>query len=200
MINFIEGILAGIREWITSRLMLILLKLKGVQFQSGLRFFGFAKFTKVRNGSITIGKNSTFRSYATSNLIGVNRPCIVSAIGNDKPIVEIGNNCGFSGTVIGAFNKIVLGNNVRCGANTLITDSDWHLDDPRSGKPSPVYIADNVWLGVNVMVLKGVSIGENTIIGANSVVTKDIPANVVAAGNPCKVLKKIDIYESTGSI
>ncbi len=200
MINVLEGILASIREWLTSRIMLILLKLKGVQFQSGLRFFGFAKFTKVRNGRITIGEKCTFRSYATSNLIGVNRPCIISAIGNDSPIVEIGNNCGFSGTVIGAFNKVILGNNVRCGANTLITDSDWHLDDPRSGKPSPVIIADNVWLGVNVMVLKGVSIGENTIIGANSVVTKDIPANVVAAGNPCKVLKKIDIYESTGRI
>ncbi len=200
MFNVLEGILAGIKEWFTSRLMLILLKLKGIQFKSGLRFFGFAKFTKVRNGSITIGENCTFRSYSTSNLIGVNRPCIISAIGNDKPTVEIGKNCGFSGTVIGAFNKITLGNNVRCGANTLITDSDWHLDDPRSGKPSPVIIEDNVWLGVNVMVLKGVSIGKNTIIGANSVVTKDIPANVVAAGNPCKVLKKIDIYESTGSI
>lgn len=52
----------------------------------------------------------------------------------------MGNYCGFSGTVIGAFKYIKIGNNVRCGANTLITDSDWHLDDPRSGKPAAVII------------------------------------------------------------
>lgn len=100
-------------------------------------------------------------------------------------------NCGFSGTIIGAFTTIKLGNNVRCGANTLITDSDWHEDDPRAGKAKPVVIGDNVWLGVNAVVLKGVTIGENSVIGANSVVAKNIPANVIAAGNPCKVLKSL---------
>ena len=72
----------------------------------------------------------------------------------------------FSGTVIGVFTNINLGNNVRCGANTLITYSDWHLDDYRSGEPKPIIIKNNVWLGVNVTVLKGVTIGENRLIGA----------------------------------
>jgi acetyltransferase-like isoleucine patch superfamily enzyme len=103
--------------------------------------------------------------------------------------LTIGNNCGFSGTVIAAFKKIKIGNNVRCGANALITDSDWHLDDPRSGNSADVVIEDNVWIGEGVKVLKGVIIGENSLIGAGSVVTKSIPANVVAAGNPCKVIK-----------
>ena len=80
---------------------------------------------------------------------------------------------------------------MRCGANTLITDTDWHEDDPRVGCNKPVVIGDNVWLGYAVKVLKGVRIGENSIIGACSVVTKDIPANVIAAGNPCKVLKSL---------
>ena len=86
---------------------------------------------------------------------------------------------------------IKIGNNVRCGANTLITDSDWHMDDPRSGPNKDVVIGDNVWLGYGVKVLKGVHIGENSLIGIGSVVTKDIPANVIAAGNPCKVIKSI---------
>lgn len=85
---------------------------------------------------------------------------------------------------------------MRCGANTLITDGDWHQDDPRSGELRPVNIGDNVWLGVNVTVLKGVTIGENTVMGAGSLVVKDIPANVIAAGNPCKVIKFIEPNES----
>lgn len=55
----------------------------------------------------------------------------------------------------------------------------------------PVHIGDNCWIGANVTVCPGVSIGENTVIGAGSVVTKDIPANVVAAGNPCRVIREI---------
>ena len=55
----------------------------------------------------------------------------------------------------------------------------------------PIKIGNNVWFGVNVVVLPGVEIGDNTVIGAGSVVTKDLPKNVVAVGNPCRVLKEI---------
>ena len=81
---------------------------------------------------------------------------------------------------------------MRCGANTLITDGDWHLDDPRAGEPAPIIIEENVWLGEGVKVLKGVTIGKNTVIGVGSVVTKNIPANVMAAGNPCRVIKELN--------
>ena len=79
-----------------------------------------------------------------------------------------------------------------CSTNTLITDYDWHLDDPRAGVSKPVFIDDNVWLGVNVTVLKGVTIGKNSVIGAGSVVTKNIPANVIAGGNPCVVIRNLN--------
>ena len=105
--------------------------------------------------------------------------------------IHIGNNCGFSGTVIGAGKNIVIGDNVRCGANTLITDSDWHQGDPRTSPDSDVVIENNVWLGYGVKVLKGVRIGENSVIGAGSIVTRNIPSNVIAAGNPCKVIKNL---------
>lgn len=159
-------------------------------------FDGKCHFKRFPKSVFTIGDNCTFLSGHTSNLIGINRPCIISTV-TETAVLEIGSNCGFSGTVIGAFSKIKIGDNVRCGANTLITDSDWHPEDTRVGPPNPVTIGNNVWLGVNVIVLKGVEIGENTVIGANSVVTKNIPANVIAAGNPCKEIAKLK-NEQTG--
>ena len=166
------------------------MKFIGVHYKNNIQFYGLTKFKKASSAIITIGLNCKFRSNHTSNLIGINRPCILSAL-TARAKLKIGDNCGFSGTVIGAFNEIVLENNVRCGANTLITDSDWHLDDPRVGKSESIRICCNVWLGEGVKVLKGVTIGENSVIGAGSIVTKNIPANVIAAGNPCKVIKNI---------
>lgn len=152
---------------------------------------GLARIDKLPNTTILIGDDCEFRSRSTSNLIGINRPCILSTI-QSKARLTIGRNCGFSGTVIGCFESITIGNNVRCGANTLITDSDWHLDDPRAGSPKSVVIGDNVWLGEGCKILKGVTIGENSVIGAGAVVTRSIPANVIAGGNPCNVLKVIE--------
>lgn len=164
--------------------------IQGINVGSKCRFYGRTYFHRKPHSKISIGKSCGFRSSQFSNLIGINRKCSVSTLSGSATI-RIGNKCGFSGTVIGSESSITIGNNVRCGANTLITDSDWHSDDPRSGIPRPVNIKDNVWLGVNAIVLKGVTIGENSVIGAGSIVTKDIPANVIAAGNPCKVIRSI---------
>ncbi len=162
-----------------------------VKVGKGAAFYGKTHFFKAKDSKIEIGENCIFNSAVGSNWIGIDRPCMISTQGYGAKII-IGDNCGFSGTVIGAFKLIKLGKNVRCGANTLITDSDWHLDDPRTSAPAEIIIEDNVWLGVNCVVLKGVTIGENSLIGANSLVTKSIPANVIAAGNPCKVIKPIN--------
>lgn len=162
-----------------------------VKLGKNCKFQGKTHFNRLQDSTITIGNNCTFNSSHNSNLIGVYSPCMISTIGKGTKI-EIGDGCGFSGTVIGAALHIKLGNNVRCGANTLITDTDWHTDDYRTGKDKEIIIEDNVWLGYGVKVLKGVHIGKNSLIGANSVVTKDIPANVVAAGNPCKVIKNLE--------
>lgn len=162
----------------------------GINLGKKNRFFGKAIFRTEPNSIVVIGNNCRFNSSHRSNLIGVYSPCMISTIARGAEIY-IGDNCGFSGTVIGAALSIKLGHNVRCGANTMITDSDWHTDDPRTGKNDPVVIEDNVWLGYGVKVLKGVHIGKNSVIGAGSIVTKDIPANVVAAGNPCRVIKEL---------
>lgn len=179
---------------LAGKLHIVKAAFKGVHLGKNADFVGSCHFRRYPGTSIIIGSGCTFLSRPTANLIGINRPCMISTMNSPfQAAITIGDNCGFSGTVIGAFKNITLGNNVRCGANTLITDSDWHLDDPRSGSPADVVIEDNVWLGVNCVVLKGVRIGKNSVIGANSVVTKDIPANVIAGGNPCKVIKPLTI-------
>lgn len=174
--------------------MLIYFKAKyllGVKIKKHCKFTGRAIIHKTPKSKITIDEHCRFISKANGyNLIGINRPCIIATHRVDA-VIEIGEKSGFSGTVIGAFKYIHIGKHVKCGANTLITDSDWHLDDYRSGAPNSVIIEDNVWLGEGVKVLKGVTIGKNSVVGAGSVVTKDIPANVIAAGNPCKVIKNI---------
>lgn len=161
-----------------------------VSIGKNCKFRGKTIFRSVPDSIIKIGNQCTFLSAHRSNLIGVYSPCMISCLRRNSS-VTIGNNCGFSGTVIGSAKKITLGNNVRCGANTMITDTDWHTDDYRTSDDKEVVIEDNVWLGYDVKVLKGVHIGENSLIGAGSIVTKDIPANCIAAGNPCKVIRKL---------
>lgn len=165
-------------------------RLRGVKLSHGCLYNGLPSLSRCSHSHIEIGSNCQFRSRSTSNLMGIRNPCILSTHSADAKIV-IGNSCGFSGTVIGAFIEVRLGNNVRCGANTVITDSDWHPEDPRIGSNRPVIIGDNVWLGYGVIVLKGVTIGDNSIVGAGSIVVSDIPKNAIAGGNPCKVLKYI---------
>ena len=188
--HYIQLILIKLYEYYWYVINIIYAKYWTIDIPFKQKFRGLVMWNKLPHSKITIGNNCTFLSTETSNLIGINTPCIISTL-KSGAIIEIGDNSGFSGTVIGCAKYIKIGNNVRCGANTLITDSDWHLDDTRSGKPAEVIIEDNVWLGVNSTVLKGVTIGSNSVIGANSVVTKSIPANVIAAGNPCKIIKQL---------
>lgn len=99
------------------------------------------------------------------------------------------------GNKIIASERITIGSNTMLASGCYISDSDWHDTYDRTAelnKHAPVVLEENVWLGVNVIVGKGVTIGENSIIGAGSVVVSDIPANVIAAGNPAKVVKHLD--------
>lgn len=90
---------------------------------------------------------------------------------------------------------ITIGNHVMFGPNVVLTTAGHPVDPDRRRNVAqfniPITIEDNVWIGANVVVLPGVTVGENSVIGAGSVVTKDIPANVVAVGNPCRVLRDI---------
>lgn len=91
--------------------------------------------------------------------------------------------------------EIRIGDNVLLAPNVQIYAAHHPLSPAErwSGRElaSPITIGNNVWIGGGAIVLPGVSIGDNSVIGAGSVVTKDVPANVVAAGNPCRVIRAI---------
>jgi tetrahydrodipicolinate N-succinyltransferase len=82
--------------------------------------------------------------------------------------------------------------------SAYVSDSDWHGLYDRAlpvGKSKQVTLEDNVWIGDGAIVSKGVTIGKNSIVGARSVVIKDVPANVIVAGNPAQIVKELDQNE-----
>jgi acetyltransferase-like isoleucine patch superfamily enzyme len=110
--------------------------------------------------------------------------------------IEIGDNCLLCpGVRIDSASRVKIGDNCMLAAGSYLTDADWHdiYDRTRAvGTTRPVTLGENVWIGDGAIVCKGVTIGENSVIGAGSVVTQDIPPNVIAAGNPARVVKTLD--------
>lgn len=110
--------------------------------------------------------------------------------------IEVGKNffANFGLTILDV-GKVTIGDNAQIAPNVSIYTAGHpiHPESRNSGYEYgiPVTIGNNVWLGGNVVILPGITIGDNVVIGAGSVVTKDIPGNVIAAGNPCKVIRKI---------
>ncbi len=146
---------------------------------------------EVFGGPVSIGDHATIIASPDKKV----RLTVWSELGGKGRIV-IGNCCLICpGVRISAATEIVIGDSCMLAHGAFLTDSDWHGVYDRSlpiGKTSPVHIADNVWIGDSAIVCKGVRIGENSIIGAGSVVVRDIPANAVAAGNPATVLKYLE--------
>ena len=110
--------------------------------------------------------------------------------------IEIGDYALLCPAVrIDSASGVTIGANTMLAAGAYLTDADWHDLYDRTqpiGATVPIVLADNVWIGDGAMVCKGVHIGENTIVGARSVVTKSLPANVIAAGNPASVVRELD--------
>ena len=151
-----------------------------------------------KNSRLVIGDNCRFNDGTLFNYIGRDGKCLLNV--GDNACIVIGNNSGMSSSALVAKKKIVIGENVRIGGNVVIYDSDFHSLKPQhrlaevdnDTKTAPVIIEDNVFIGAHSTILKGVTIGVNSVIGACSVVTKDIPANQIWAGNPARFIRALD--------
>jgi len=104
---------------------------------------------------------------------------------------------GFSAhCYIQARNGIIIGNNLRMGPGVGLISANHNIDDyDKWPQEKPIQIGNNVWLGMNTVVMPGVTIGDNVVIGANSVVNADIPDNSLAAGIPCKIICEKKPYQ-----
>ena len=108
------------------------------------------------------------------------------------PYLKVGANVGLADTFIVASAPVSIGHNCSFSYRNMIVTSTHDINDFSTVIASPINIGANVWVTSNVTILGGVTIGNNTIIGTGSVVSRDIPSGVFAAGNPCKVIKSID--------
>lgn len=108
------------------------------------------------------------------------------------PNIEVGEHTGLGDTFILAYAPVKIGKGCSFSFRNMIITSSHDYADFSTVIAKPVTIGDYVWITSNVTILPGVTIGDNTVIGAGSVVTHDIPSGVFAAGNPCRVIKKIN--------
>jgi acetyltransferase-like isoleucine patch superfamily enzyme len=161
-------------------------------FESLGKGFHFMKpwHVEIFGPSITIGEYATviaapdrkIRLSVWSENAGMGRICI-------------GRYCLICpGVRISSANNVNIGDNCMLASGVYITDSDWHdiYDRVSTGVSKPVRIENNVWIGDSSIICKGVVIGENSIVGAGSVVVNEIPPNTIAAGNPAKVVRHLD--------
>jgi acetyltransferase-like isoleucine patch superfamily enzyme len=136
----------------------------------------------LNGGTIVIGERVRIHSTTVPvELAAVNGGCI-----------EIGDQSFLNyGVSISAFELVRIGRRCLLGTYVNILDNDWHdvVDRSRTPPSQPVILEDNVWLGNRVIVLPGVTIGHDAVVGAGSVVVKDVPPRSVAVGNPARVIR-----------
>jgi len=180
-----------VRNWFL--LKLVKAKFEKMPSISGKLFF---KGT----GKIVFGKNVQIASSRYSNPIGGDtRTAFIVSSG---AILLIGNNCGISNSTIFCTKRIIIEDNVLIGGGTKIYDTDFHPLDyyarinniNESISRREVIIKEGAFIGGHSIILKGVKISKQSIIGAGSVVSKDIPDFEIWAGNPAKFIKKTVTY------
>lgn len=196
----VGGLFARAKRFIFLRWNQIRLKILGVKYGKRLRILNRVYLKISRGGVLSIGDNFVFTSDDAINPLSRNlRGCIMVPEGG---IISIGDHVGMSSVSLRCHKRITIGNYVQIGADTIIMDSDAHSLNYKDRKvgtidmqhkiDKPIVIEDDVLIGARCIILKGVTIGARSIIGSGSVVTKSIPADCIAAGNPCKVIRYIN--------
>jgi acetyltransferase-like isoleucine patch superfamily enzyme len=174
-------------------------RMKGLHLGKGVAFFGRPIIDIRHGGQIIIGDGVTLNSRNRGYHINMHSPIKLYA-DRAGATITIGQETRIHGSCVHAYQSITIGQRCLIAANCQIFDGSghdlsfdnlWERINTR-GSTAPIVIEDAVWLGANTLVLPGVRIGQGSVVGAGSVVTKDIPRMVVAAGNPARVVRAYD--------
>ena len=170
--------------------------LNGVTCGKLVKSYGFSGPSvriSLNAGNVKIGDNVTFNNY---NDAGWYAKCSLWV--KEKATLKIGDNSGFNGVLIYSSKSVSIGDNVKVGGGSRIFDTDFHPLDyltrrtsNEGTKTADIVIGDDVFIGTNCIISKGVHIGARSIIAAGSVVVKSIPADEVWGGNPAKFIRKL---------
>lgn len=189
-------ILINIFVIVNKLINLFYLKIFKVNYDNTIKING--KLFLRNKGVLIIKKNVIINSKYSANPIG--GQTFTSLVVGKNGVLKIEDESGISNSAIVCMEKITIGKQVYIGGDCKIYDTDFHsvnrndrMKRPEiNKKTSPIIIKDGVFIGTGCIILKGVTIGENSVIGAGSVVTKNIPKFEVWGGNPVKFIKKID--------
>lgn len=165
---------------------------RGVVVGGGVILNGVPGIRRKGSGRLILGDGVTVNSARWANWLGSAGSMMLSV--ENGAILELKRGCGVSASQIIANIGIEIGEEALVGAGCLICDSDMHEVPLGSGKAiamAPIKIGRRAFIGARCIILKGVTIGEGAVVGAGSVVTRDIPPGVVASGNPAQIVKQL---------
>jgi len=187
-----------LRRWLVYPWVRLIFAINGIPWGRDWLFYGAPVIQKHHRSQMSFGDYFSLRSSMRSNPLGPNHPVILCTW-QMGAVLKIGDHFGMTGGTICASEHIIIGNNVAIGANTTIIDTDFHPIDPlqrqlypTAARTAPVIIEDDVFIGMNSLVLKGVTIGCGSAVGAGSVVTRDVPPGTIVGGNPAKIIGQVN--------
>lgn len=186
-----------LRRWLALPRVWLVFALNSIPWRHSWRIYGAPIIQKHRSSHLQIGAGLQLRSTVRSNPLAPTHPVVLTTL-RENAVLNIGDCFSMTGGSICAAQQITIGDRVTVGANSTIMDTDFHPLDPehrwehpQNGKTAPVSIEDDVFIGMNCLILKGVTIGQGSVIGAGSAVTQDVPPYSIAAGNPARIVGSV---------
>jgi acetyltransferase-like isoleucine patch superfamily enzyme len=187
-----------IRRYLALPFIRTMFYMHGIRWGRRWKVWGMPIIQRYRGSQMILGDGLLLRSWKSTNPLVPNHPVVLSTR-SPEAVIKVGADVGMTGAVLVAADNITIGDRTFVGSNVTIVDTDFHPLDPLkrqqdvlAGDKAPVFIAEDVFIGMNSLILKGSRIGRGAVIGAGSVVVGEIPPIAVVGGNPARIIRYLD--------